>query len=388
VSRKRILLVGPRVRHVKTGVGAAFELAIEALQNTGHCVVVVNTEWGGAVRSSGSLNLKRILVVATCVFQTWWKLPRSHVVYMPISTSKFGFLRDFLIIHAAALLKARIVVHLHGSGLKPFYKSSSPSMQHAMKKTYSKVDCCIVLGELLRDQFDFVPEWQQKTKVVLNGTPLDESRIPAAHVKKPPHSGEPWRFLFMSNLMPTKGYIELVEASRLLMQQGIENFQVDLCGAFVSTIIENQSKSVQQQERDFLQSIENPSLGNRVVYHGTVSGEAKVDLLEKCHVLVLATYHPWEGQPLSINEALAWATPVISTRHRGIPEQVLDGENGFFVEPQNAASLAACMRRLIQGQTEYESLSQRAQEHYEAHFTNEQHIATLVPLLVASDKHS
>jgi glycosyltransferase involved in cell wall biosynthesis len=48
-------------------------------------------------------------------------------------------------------------------------------------------------------------------------------------------------------------------------------------------------------------------------------------------VFVLPSYHIAEAQPLSIIEALNAGTPVIATRHGGIPDMVADGEQAIFV---------------------------------------------------------
>lgn len=39
-----------------------------------------------------------------------------------------------------------------------------------------------------------------------------------------------------------------------------------------------------------------------------------------------------EGLPVSILEAMSYGLPVISTRHAGIPEAVVEAETGFLVE--------------------------------------------------------
>ncbi len=381
MNHKRILLVGPRVDSVATGLGMAFELLIDGLQKSNYPLFIVNTLWGGSLRNAGGLNLSRILVVAWCVLKAWWYSLRSDVLYLPVSTSKFGSIRDLLIINMAAALRVRIVLHLHGSGLKPFYESSSPRFQRLIRNAFSRADCCIVLGELLKDQFAFVENWQQKVHVVLNGTPIDESIIPTSHVKEEPKQGESWRFLFMSNLMPTKGYLEIAKACRELLQLGIDNFQCDICGEFLTSIVENQKDSLADHQSDFLQLVDEPEMKGHIHYHGTVSGDSKTDFLRNCHVLLLPTYHPWEGQPLCINEALAWATPVVTTQHRGIPEQVSHGENGYFVEPKSVESLTECLGQFLRSETPYESLSANARKHYEENFTNERHLDTLIPLI-------
>lgn len=41
-----------------------------------------------------------------------------------------------------------------------------------------------------------------------------------------------------------------------------------------------------------------------------------------------------------ISEALATGLPVIATKHSGLPDQVIDGKNGFLVEEGDFRSLA------------------------------------------------
>ena len=379
--QERILLVGTRNKHVRTGMGTAFEMLIEGLKEAGIRVSIVNTKWGGNVRSAGSLDLKRVIVISTCVVFAYLKLFRCQTLYMPISTSRLGFYRDSLIICFASLLKRRIVVHLHGSGLKPFYNQSSAKLQSSIRKTYEKIDCYIVLGELLRDQFDFVSQWQEKTVVVPNGTPIDESSIPHAFVKSAPSTDKPWRFLYLSNLMSTKGYRELLAACNNLIEQGYGNFHCDFCGEFLSSVAEGNNDPNNVRKEEFLAEINSSPLNNHVSYHGTVGGEKKDLLLKEAHVFLLPTYYPWEGQPLSINEALAWSTPIVTTYHRGIPEQVQEGKNGYFVSPKDSDALAECMAKFLSGEVPYQALSQYARKHYEENFTNAKHLNKMISLL-------
>ncbi len=47
-----------------------------------------------------------------------------------------------------------------------------------------------------------------------------------------------------------------------------------------------------------------------------------------------------EGLPVAILEAMAECVPVVATKHAGIPEVVLDGENGFLVAPGDSRAMA------------------------------------------------
>ena len=53
-----------------------------------------------------------------------------------------------------------------------------------------------------------------------------------------------------------------------------------------------------------------------------------------------------EGLPLVVVEAMATGLPVIGTRHSGIPEAVLDGENGLIVEERDIEGLAKAIAAL------------------------------------------
>ena len=53
----------------------------------------------------------------------------------------------------------------------------------------------------------------------------------------------------------------------------------------------------------------------------------------------------WENFPHTAVEALAVGTPVIATAVGGVPEVVIDGENGLLVPAGDADALADAIRR-------------------------------------------
>ncbi len=55
-----------------------------------------------------------------------------------------------------------------------------------------------------------------------------------------------------------------------------------------------------------------------------------------------------EGSPVSIVEAQLSGLPVISTRHAGIPEVVVDGETGYLVREGDVSGMAALIARLAE----------------------------------------
>jgi glycosyltransferase involved in cell wall biosynthesis len=55
----------------------------------------------------------------------------------------------------------------------------------------------------------------------------------------------------------------------------------------------------------------------------------------------------FEGLPLTIFEAFQYKTPVVSTMAGGIPEAVMDGENGYLANVGDAGALALALKKLI-----------------------------------------
>ena len=135
----------------------------------------------------------------------------------------------------------------------------------------------------------------------------------------------------------------------------------------------------------FLLKIKEWELQSFVKYIGPVRGEEKLELLKNTHILILPTYYPWEGQPFSIIEALAFGSPVITTRYRGIPEQIIDGYNGFFVKPQSPVEIARAVSKIARDKSWYCRMSRNAVKHYEENFTRNKYTNRVISVLL--NKH-
>lgn len=92
-------------------------------------------------------------------------------------------------------------------------------------------------------------------------------------------------------------------------------------------------------------------LQEKVVFKGVQQSAQIQELMKQaiCFVQhsVTATNGDKEGTPVTIMEASSSALPVISTRHSGIKEAVIDGESGFLVEEHDIADMAAKMISLL-----------------------------------------
>ncbi|MEA3487103.1 MAG: glycosyltransferase [Thermodesulfobacteriota bacterium] len=89
---------------------------------------------------------------------------------------------------------------------------------------------------------------------------------------------------------------------------------------------------------------------HNVVFTGVQSRRslAKLFRLSRAFVQhsIIAPDGDSEGLPVAILEAGAAGLPVISTRHAGIPDAVIDGENGFLVDEKDVEGMAEAMLTL------------------------------------------
>jgi glycosyltransferase involved in cell wall biosynthesis len=76
----------------------------------------------------------------------------------------------------------------------------------------------------------------------------------------------------------------------------------------------------------------------------------------------------WEGNPLSVMEAMSAGLPVISTAVGGVPELVESGRNGLLVAAKDCAAFGAAMQFLLDHPETRASMSSAARVHAAAAF--------------------
>jgi len=145
------------------------------------------------------------------------------------------------------------------------------------------------------------------------------------------------RFLAIAYLVPKKGPIYLLEAFRLAAAQDRE-ITLDIVGG--GPLFPAVSQFVHAC-----------GLIDRVRLHGVASEETKQRLLRECGVFVQHSVTDSEtgdeeGLPAAIQEAMAHGMAVVSTRHAGIPEAVVENETGFLVDERNVADMARAFLRV------------------------------------------
>ena len=90
------------------------------------------------------------------------------------------------------------------------------------------------------------------------------------------------------------------------------------------------------------------------------------DILRASDMFVLSSR--WEGNPLSVMEAMAAGLPVVSTAVGGVPELVRDRETGLLVPSEDAGALTRAVQALVDDPVRRQAMGAAARQHAVAHF--------------------
>jgi colanic acid/amylovoran biosynthesis glycosyltransferase len=122
-------------------------------------------------------------------------------------------------------------------------------------------------------------------------------------------------------------------------------------------------------------------MGESVVFLGTQPHDVIADEMRRARAFVqhslVASDGNSEATPQSILEACASELPVVSTRHAGIPEAILEGETGFLVDERDVEGMARHMERLVVDPALAAELGRAGRRRVEEHFSMDSAIASL-----------
>lgn len=105
------------------------------------------------------------------------------------------------------------------------------------------------------------------------------------------------------------------------------------------------------QTGELAELLSNLSIINRVTLLGRKTSDEVRNYMQQAEIFVLpsetAASGAREALGIVFNEASACGIPIVSTRHGGIPEAVLDGETGLLVSEGDDAALANALTKLL-----------------------------------------
>lgn len=240
------------------------------------------------------------------------KLIKSNydIYYLTISQSKFGNIRDLVILKLIQMKNKKIIIHLHGGGFRNVLDEDMNKIQRRLNyRILGRVDIAIVLGESLKSIFKgIVPS--EKIKVVKNCVDNEfviNDKEFDSKINKLKTKGK-YNILYLSNFIEDKGYKDVLNLAKYIKDLNDNRFNFIFAGKFF----------FEKDKEQFFKFIKDNNLNEIIDYRGIVNGKDKKNLLKESDYFILLTRYKNEGQPISIIEAAANGLEVITTNHAGI----------------------------------------------------------------------
>ena len=102
------------------------------------------------------------------------------------------------------------------------------------------------------------------------------------------------------------------------------------------------------------------------------------DLLKQCHIMAFPSYY-MEGLPKSLIEADAIGRPIITSNSVGCKETLVDGYNGFLIQPKDVDALTEKLDLLLSDKNLRVKMGKNARQYAEDYFSievvKERHLA-------------
>lgn len=297
IDTKQILTIGPEFNPPTGGVA--------------QCVFTYGTSIFSNFRylanSCNGPKVKKIL--KTC--SSWIKfclllLLDEDIKIVHIHTASYNsFKRSSWFVNAAKTLDKKVVIHIHGGGFKEYYSNEKAFVNSVLKKC----DALVTLSDSWKEFFEKIVG-HKNVHVVPN--------IVDNPIIQDIEKDDKFHLLYLGHIYKEKGIFDLVDVINECHEKYKGKLILDIGGGMYE--VEVLKKFIQDNK-----------LEDVIHFHGWVSGDKKVELLNIADTFVLPSYT--EGVPISILEAESYGLPILSTCVGGIPEVVHNGVNGFIFSP-------------------------------------------------------
>jgi glycosyltransferase involved in cell wall biosynthesis len=332
-----ILLVGPRP-HAIGGVTSHLRLLCASALAQRHQFVHFAVG-GEGLRESAARKLLRVLG-APFAFAVLLHRSRAALVHLNPSMDR-SFWRDLPLLLAARAMRRPVTLQIHGGQLPEFFCADIPGARRLVRAALRLADRVVVLAGVEYTAFGRIVD-----DATLRLIPNAIDPAPYAGDKPDRYDGvRPMRAVYLGRIVRSKGLFDACDAVAAARAAGAR-VEFLIAGA-------GPDSRILQEHIDAL------GVAHAVRLVGPLQGAAKEQFLLAADVLLFPTFHP-EGLPYALLEAMAAATPAITTAVGAIPDVIKDGMDGLLVPMHDADAAAAAMLALAAAPARLHALAQAA----------------------------
>lgn len=311
----------------------------------------INPSLSTSVANVGKVSIGKIVFMVKNIINIIRKVKNiiPDLCYYTPTADGWGIYRDLIVLSLLKWQKQKIVLHMHNKGVRNF-PNKHRFARWAYRRIFKNTHVILLAKELYPDIQKYVIE--KNIYYCPNGMPqtnLDGYERTSVHT--------PYTFLFLSNMIETKGVVEVLKACSILKSKGVK---------YVCNFVGKWSTVSKERFEGLIKEL---GVESYVSYLGAKYNEDKISELRNADSLVFPTYYPGECFPLVLIEAMEYGLPCISTFEGGIPSLIDDGETGFLVQSKDTEALADKMLWLIEHQEEGLLMGKKGRNRFLENFT-------------------
>ena len=316
-------------------------------------IVFLNANIRSNNSDKGKFDLRGVSKFLNNYFLFLVKLITVQKVFLYLSASRMGFLKDSVFILTCRLLGRKCYAQYHGGIFHEFYKNQNSVYQRWIRIALTQLEALFVLGESLKGMFDGI--YVNNIQVLHNG--INTKKYSAQHLSDKKESVI--TILFIGHLWYPKGFYDLIIAYKELHTRYQSKIQLLFAGEIPghqTTALEflpdkwrehflRDGESIEEEIGRFIRD----SKKYNATHLGFITGEEKINIFRQSSIFVLPSYT--EGFSMACLEAMAMGLPVIITPVGAMPEIVKHKINGLITPIGDTEQLTLSIDQLISNNT-------------------------------------
>ena len=274
----------------------------------------IDKKFSRTISQIGKFNFNKLIRIFFLVFEIIYaiiKFKPSFCIFF-LAVGKPAFFLDTIYLKIFKLFNIPYVLRFGGKGYSLLEKKGA-FWKFLVKDALSNALGGIIVGNKMR--YD-VNAYISNSRLILVPNCADQPLL-SNEIK----NNKKIQVLFLSNLIPSKGVMEVIKAARIVLKSKKVYFVI--AGA-------NSSKEFRNEIEDYLIKHE---MKEFFYFPGPVSGKIKAEILQKSDIFVFPTYYEFETFGIVNVEAMSYGLPVISSCEGAISEVVIDNKSGFLIDP-------------------------------------------------------
>lgn len=307
----------------------------------------VNLSTSRRMDEIGKQSLAKVFRFIGSYFIVLWHLLRHRYAacYLAITCHGIGFLKDAPFVLLCKLFGCKVIIHQHNKGMA---RDVDRWLYRWLLPLVYRNTTVILLSWKLYSDIERVVKREQVV-ICPNGIPDIEVQ-PRTHYNPVPH------LLFLSNLIESKGVIDLLDACRILKERGYR---------FVCNFVGSETAEINAER--FQREVHSRGLDQALYYLGCKYDKDTFAELVSSNAFIFPTFN--EAFGLVLLEAMRQYLPVVPTDERGTSDIVEDGKIGYIAENKSPKDLADKISTLLDGPTAAQLMGQEGRKRFEKFYT-------------------